>query len=683
MKSIVKQPLPKTNKMFSLVKSTEDMIRKEKNSLNDFQTQVHNFSDTPSSNFVGDLKSRYPTSKTFKSVKGNDYGLSKDLIKSRTGHFSLNNDVKSSSFLNNKVPKTNTYTINKNGIPTLNNSIFGKLQPKNMDYRYVDPQTYEYKLKGLTQQQLIRNKMREEGEKDTSILDPTSEFIKWREQDLNNKVAKIQALAKGNQVRQNLREGLEIVAENNAVKRANEEPEDRSSIVDTIKAGKAKRRRDTEAHMDNIKRKEEIRKQAKEGDDELIAYDEEKEHNEKMKKQHKKNRETQYTPMQKTISKLFSVEDPSAIKHIEDKGIVTKIQKAAKKHLLRNEIRNRIAHRKGNIEAAQEDRLRRQEHEKFDKLSPKQKEEYMKNLRENEEERVNIQNESKVRSTHSRKSLERMEKSEEIKKKVLNEGHPIKTKLLQDKIKAREKRIKAQKAEEITEEKEEGGGGGKLIRPEKAYNTRSKAIERPEKPYNTRSKGIERPEKTLALFEKHQSQAKKGKGKEKEKEKRKWELLADEGEDPDQGFHSEIMTEVMKETRGITEKDLSESQKKTLITQENKINSRILDENDKISALELAINKLEKTKLQNSSAKMSQPLKDLVMPALAKLNIHKVHGSKEVQKVYKELTTSLAAARFEKQKLEKVIKELPRKIKEHTSYTPVKAAGGGKGKYNT
>ena len=202
MKSIVKQPLPKTNKMFTLVKSPKAMVQKEKNSLNDFQTQVKNFSNTPSSNFVGDLKSRYPTNATFKSVKGNDYGLSKDLIKSHTGHFSLNNDIKSSSsFLNHKVPTTSTYAMNKTGIPTLNNSILGKLQPKNMDYRYVDPQTYEYKLKGLTQQQLIRNKMREEGEKDSSLLDPTSEFVKWREKELNNKVAKIQGLVKGNQTR--------------------------------------------------------------------------------------------------------------------------------------------------------------------------------------------------------------------------------------------------------------------------------------------------------------------------------------------------------------------------------------------------------------------------------------------------------------------------------------------------
>ena len=114
MKSIVKQPLPKTNKMFTLVKSPKAMVQKEKNSLNDFQTQVKMFSNTPSTNFVGDLKSRYPTNATFKSVKGNDYGLSKDLIKSHTGHFSLNNDIKSScSFLNHKVPKTSTYAINK------------------------------------------------------------------------------------------------------------------------------------------------------------------------------------------------------------------------------------------------------------------------------------------------------------------------------------------------------------------------------------------------------------------------------------------------------------------------------------------------------------------------------------------------------------------------------------------
>ena len=90
--------------------------------------------------------------------------------------------------------------------------------------------------------------------------------------------------------------------------------------------------------------------------------------------------------------------------------------------------------------------------------------------------------------------------------------------------------------------------------------------------------------------------------------------------------------------------------------------ANIFEEIDKIRTLNLAIANLEKTGLQESTAKMSKSLKDIVQPAMTKLNIHKVHGGKEVRGVYKDLKKALAAAKHKKDNLEESIKELPRKI---------------------
>jgi hypothetical protein len=137
-------------------------------------------------------------------------------------------------------------------------------------------------------------------------------------------------------------------------------------------------------------------------------------------------------------------------------------------------------------------------------------------------------------------------------------------------------------------------------------------------------------------------------------------------EDPDQGFKSEIMTQSDDEEepmKVVQEKDLTEIQKRTLVKEENKLHSNILEESDRISTLAAVLHQLESTNLINSSQKMSKRLKDIVMPAYAKLNIQKVHGNRDINSVYKELKKNLETSKYKKESLEEALKDLPRKIK--------------------
>jgi hypothetical protein len=137
-------------------------------------------------------------------------------------------------------------------------------------------------------------------------------------------------------------------------------------------------------------------------------------------------------------------------------------------------------------------------------------------------------------------------------------------------------------------------------------------------------------------------------------------------EDPDQGFTSEIMTQSDDEEepmKVINEKDLTEIQKKTLVKEENKLHSNILEESDRIHTLVAVLHQLESTNLINSSQKMSKQLKEIVMPAYTKLNIQKVHGNRDINSVYKELKKNLETSKYKKESLEEALKDLPRKTK--------------------
>jgi hypothetical protein len=302
----VKKALPKQEKMYNLVKTTDEMIKNAGDNTSDLHTQITNFQKAPNTNFMSLLNKRVPPSKSFQIQKGKDYGLSKDLI--HGGQFHLENAGRTSKILNDRVLNKSSFKQSA-GVPSLN-KYFDKLAPKKMDYRYVDPQTYEYKLQGLTQEKLIRNKMREDGEaannnKDINDLDATTKFRKWREQDLTqNKVSKIQALGRGYLDRQNLKEGIKIAVSDEAPAIIPEGK--RISGVDAIKLGKAKRNNETTAYTAKRKQNEQEAKENEEFYNEILENDATKNRKQKKQEQLKQNKAHTFTPKQRAISKIYA-----------------------------------------------------------------------------------------------------------------------------------------------------------------------------------------------------------------------------------------------------------------------------------------------------------------------------------------------------------------------------------------
>ena len=230
--SIMKQ-LPKEN-IYNNIKSPMDAIKKKESSNTELNTQIHNFQKEPNTNFMSSLQNRVPTNTNFQIQKPVDYGLTKQLI--NTGQFSLDNSGITSSLLNKRISSNGKFKQSK-GIPSMN-AHFDRFMPKNLDYRYVDPQTYEYKLKGMTQDKMIRNAMQEEGIDNVETLDPndkmyyakkalqlreqkaleetldpTARAKRWRERDLADKATKIQKVFRNYNDRQNILVGNEELPE--------------------------------------------------------------------------------------------------------------------------------------------------------------------------------------------------------------------------------------------------------------------------------------------------------------------------------------------------------------------------------------------------------------------------------------------------------------------------------------
>ena len=140
--SIMKQ-LPKEN-IYNNIKSPLDLLKnKETTSNTELNTQVKNFQKEPNTNFMSSLQNRVPPNTKFALEKPVDYGLTKDLL--TTGKFSLDTSGITSSLLNKRISSNGSFKQSK-GIPSMN-AHFNKFMPKDIDYRYTDPQTYEYKLK--------------------------------------------------------------------------------------------------------------------------------------------------------------------------------------------------------------------------------------------------------------------------------------------------------------------------------------------------------------------------------------------------------------------------------------------------------------------------------------------------------------------------------------------------------
>jgi hypothetical protein len=262
--SILKQ-LPK-EKIYNNIKTPMDIIKKKESVNTDLNSQIHNFQKEPNTNFMSSLQNRYPVNSQFQIQKPVDYGLTKELIPK--GKFSLENSGITSSLLNKRIPNNGSFKTNNTGIPTLNKE-FSKYVPNNLDYRYVDPQTYEYKLKGLTLDKMIKNKMQEEGVDDPTINDPnveltpaekmkrireqealeetlpaTVQYKRWREKEVGNKVSKIQKLFRGHSDRENLRA---TPFDDSPQLEQDDSSNEITSKSDVIKAGKLKRTRQSKA----------------------------------------------------------------------------------------------------------------------------------------------------------------------------------------------------------------------------------------------------------------------------------------------------------------------------------------------------------------------------------------------------------------------------------------------------
>ena len=172
--SIMKQ-LPKEN-IYNNIKGPIDLIKNIKSNVltPDLNTQIKNFQKEPNTSFMNSLQSRVPTNTKFHIQNPTDFGLNRDRVV--TGKFGLENSGVTSSLLNKRMPNNGVFKQSK-GIPSLDN-YFNKLIPKDLDYRYIDPQTYEYKLKGMTQEKMIKNKMLEEGlDKPLANLDPNDMMV--------------------------------------------------------------------------------------------------------------------------------------------------------------------------------------------------------------------------------------------------------------------------------------------------------------------------------------------------------------------------------------------------------------------------------------------------------------------------------------------------------------------------
>ena len=266
--------LPKEN-IYSNIKGPIDLIKNNKSNVltPDLNTQIKNFQKEPNTSFMNSLQSRVPTNTKFHIQNPTDFGLNRDRVV--TGKFGLENSGVTSSLLNKRMPNNGVFKQSK-GIPSLDN-YFNKLIPKDLDYRYIDPQTYEYKLKGMTQEKMIKNKMLEEGlDKPLANLDPndpayynkkaqlmqeqkaleetlhpTAQYKRWREQALADKATKIQRAFRG----YNDRAVLDEVEQNY-------ESTKPRTISDAIEVGRANRRQKTEIY----KQGEEERKQFEESE---------------------------------------------------------------------------------------------------------------------------------------------------------------------------------------------------------------------------------------------------------------------------------------------------------------------------------------------------------------------------------------------------------------------------------
>ena len=166
------------------------LLRSKNFDKNPSTVQTAHISNSLNTNFTSILDSRVPKNNTFHLVsKVDDYGLNKKLVHS--GHFKLEDTSEGGKFLSSRSASKTSAFKQSDGIPSLSKR-FNEIAP-DIDYRYTDPQYYEYRLKGMTQDKLIQNRwLRDpnDADEDPDKFDPTNRALNIRAKEFANSYMK-------------------------------------------------------------------------------------------------------------------------------------------------------------------------------------------------------------------------------------------------------------------------------------------------------------------------------------------------------------------------------------------------------------------------------------------------------------------------------------------------------------
>ena len=183
----------------------------------EIQSDEKKFLQDVDTNYNPSLNERQPSDKKFTFKKEvSDFGLSDAISNMKFNFKSADNNL----LLNDQLISENKFK-RSGGLGGIN-SQFDSMAPKS-DYRYVDPQYYEYRLNGMTIEKLVENK-RGLPEQDYLIvpdqLDPTSRAIELRNpkrEGYDKAATKIQSNFKGYTHRENMK-GVEFPTDKGAKK---------------------------------------------------------------------------------------------------------------------------------------------------------------------------------------------------------------------------------------------------------------------------------------------------------------------------------------------------------------------------------------------------------------------------------------------------------------------------------
>ena len=148
-----------------------------------YDKEKNNFLDTPDTNFQPSLDVMLPETKKFPYAnKVSDFGLNDKISDKKFRFENVNNNI----LLGEQLPDDRPFKFSL-GIKGVNDH-FDSMAP-NKDYRYTDPQFYQYRLNGMTQQKKIESRWRNPvgSEVNPEDLDATARAVAYAEQYRNSR----------------------------------------------------------------------------------------------------------------------------------------------------------------------------------------------------------------------------------------------------------------------------------------------------------------------------------------------------------------------------------------------------------------------------------------------------------------------------------------------------------------